>query len=62
VIEVVVNPTATRGGVTSSVTWQNPDVQAALEALFRLSANEKIVAVHVTDIGLQAYFDYPEDK
>lgn len=60
-MKVLINPTKeqTGNGLTASVTWDNPDVQTAMNLLFNVQGQrEKITQIEITKDGIVARMEY----
>ena len=60
-MKVLVNPTKEQSGsgLTASVTWDNPDVQTAMNLLFNVQGQrEKIVQIEINSEGIVARMEY----
>lgn len=49
-------------GVTSRVSWENPDTMAGLRQIFGCADREELVAVVASPTGLQAYFETVRER
>ena len=56
-MQIVFNPATTQGGTVSQLTWNNPDLHAAIRAAFACRDDERIVRVEVTAQGMKAFFE-----
>lgn len=45
-------------GVCGTITWRNRDAMAGLRKMFAAAENEIIVAIEVTEDGIQAKFEH----
>lgn len=60
-MRVLINPTnnETGSGLTSQVSWENPDTRAALESLFGVNKKtERLVQVEISKDGITARLEY----
>lgn len=43
-------------GITSMVYWENPDIEFAMNAIFRVRPSEVIECIHISSDGIKARF------
>jgi hypothetical protein len=60
-MKVLIHPAKeqTGNGLTASVTWDNPDVQTAMNLLFNVQGQrERITQIEITHDGIVARMEY----